>query len=82
MAIVSSMLDRPVPDDMIAIGEVGLGGEVRSVTNLELRLREAQRMGFTRAVVPKHGLKQIDANEFPEVELIGVSYVRQAIGLL
>ena len=63
MAVVSSMLDRPVPDDMVAIGEVGLGG-VRSVSNLELRLREARRLGFVRAVVPKYALKQIEAQEF------------------
>lgn len=82
MAVVSSMLDRPVPDDMVVIGEVGLGGEVRNVINLELRLREAQRMGFVRAVVPKHSLKQIDEKEFANMELLGVTYVRQAIALL
>lgn len=82
MAVVSSMLDRPVPDDMVAIGEVGLGGEVRSVSNLELRLREARRLGFVRAVVPKYALKQIEAQEFSDMELLGVTYVRQAVQLL
>lgn len=82
MAVVSSMLDRPVPDDMVAIGEVGLGGEVRSVANLELRLREARRLGFVRAVVPKYALKQIDIQEFADMELLGVTYVRQAVQLL
>lgn len=82
MAVVSSMLDRPVPDDMVAIGEVGLGGEVRSVSNLELRLREARRLGFVRAVVPKYALKQIDIQEFADMELLGVTYVRQAVQLL
>ena len=67
---------------MVVIGEVGLGGEVRNVINLELRLREAQRMGFVRAVVPKHSLKQIDEKEFANMELLGVTYVRQAIALL
>lgn len=69
-------------DDMIAIGEVGLGGEVRNVTNLEYRLRESQRMGFVRAVVPKHSLAQIDPKEFNTMELLGVTYVKQAIQLL
>ncbi len=82
MAVVSSLLDQPVPDDLIAIGEVGLGGEVRNVPNLELRLREAQRMGFVRAVVPKHSLKQLDAGDFQHMELIGVTYVKQAVSLL
>ncbi len=82
MAVVSSMLDRPVPDDMVAIGEVGLGGEVRSVANLELRLREARRLGFVRAVVPKYALKQIETQEFAGMELLGVAYVWQAVQLL
>ncbi len=82
LAVMSSMLDKPVPDDMIAIGEVGLGGEVRSVANLELRLRESQRMGFVRAIVPKYSLRQIDQNQFSQMELLGVTYVRQAISLL
>lgn len=82
LAVVSGLMDKPVPDDMIAIGEVGLGGEVRNVTNLEYRLKEAMRMGFVRAVVPKHGLKQLDRTKFDRMELLGVSYVRQAIALL
>ena len=67
---------------MIAIGEVGLGGEVRNVVNLEIRLREAQRMGFTRAVIPKHSMRQLDYEEFSNMELLGVTYVKQAISLL
>lgn len=82
MAVVSSLLDKPVPDDMIAIGEVGLGGEIRNVVNLELRLREAQRLGFTRAVIPKHSMRQLDYEEFSNMELLGVTYVKQAISLL
>ena len=82
LAVVSSLMDKPVPDDMIAIGEVGLGGEVRNVTNLEYRLRESQRMGFVRAVVPKYSLAQIDPKEFNTMELLGVTYVKQAIQLL
>lgn len=82
LAVVSGLMDKPVPDDMIAIGEVGLGGEVRNVTNLEYRLKEAMRMGFVRAIVPKHGIKQLDRTKFDRMELLGVSYVRQAIALL
>ena len=51
-ALVSSLTDRVVPDDLIIIGELGLAGECRAVTNLELRVREAARLGFTRAIVP------------------------------
>ena len=79
LAMVSSMLDKPINDKTVAIGEVGLGGEVRNVTFLELRLREAQRIGFTRAIVPRHSLKQLDPKDFADIELVGVSYLRDAI---
>ena len=73
------VLDKPIDDKTVAIGEVGLGGEVRNVTFLELRLREAQRIGFTKAIVPRHSLKQLDPKEFSDIELVGVSYLRDAI---
>ena len=79
LAMVSSMMDKPIDDKTVAIGEVGLGGEVRNVTFLELRLREAQRIGFTRAIVPRHSLKQLNPNDFADIELVGVSYLRDAI---
>ena len=56
LAMVSSLLDQPIGDKTVAIGEVGLGGEVRSVTFLETRLREALRIGFIKAIVPKPNL--------------------------
>jgi DNA repair protein RadA/Sms len=51
-ALVSSLTDRVVPDDLIIIGELGLAGECRAVSNPEQRVREAARLGFTRAIVP------------------------------
>ena len=56
LALISSMTDRIIPDDLIAIGELGLAGECRGVANVEQRVREAARLGFTRAVVPVHNL--------------------------
>lgn len=82
LAVVSSLIDRPVPDDLIAIGEVGLGGEVRNVTNLTYRLKEAQRMGFTRAIVPNHSLPQLADEKFDALQLFGVTYIKQAIEFL
>jgi DNA repair protein RadA/Sms len=52
LAISSSALAVPVPTDLVVIGEVGLGGEVRQVTHFERRIMEAARLGFERAVVP------------------------------
>jgi DNA repair protein RadA/Sms len=53
LAIASSRLDQPLPPDAAAIGEIGLGGEVRRVARLESRVREAARLGFTRILVPR-----------------------------
>ncbi len=52
LAVVSSLTGRPLPDDLVAVGEVGLGGELRHVPHLERRLAEAARLGFRRAIVP------------------------------
>ena len=51
-SLISSLTDRIVPDDLIIMGELGLAGECRAVSNLEQRVREAARLGFTRAIVP------------------------------
>jgi len=55
-AIVSSHQDTPVRSDSVLVGEVGLGGEIRSVPKLEARIREAINLGFSRIVVPSRGL--------------------------
>lgn len=52
LALVSSLTDRVIPDDLVAIGELGLAGECRAVSNLEIRVKEAARLGFRRAIVP------------------------------
>lgn len=82
LAVTSSLMDKAIPDDMLAIGEVGLGGEVRSVGNIDTRLREAARIGFSRVVLPKHSLAQLDTKQYPALELLGVSSIRSAIALL
>jgi DNA repair protein RadA/Sms len=56
LAIVSSARDRPLPADLVALGELGLSGELRGVGQLEPRLREAAKLGFNRALVPRSGV--------------------------
>lgn len=60
-AVASSFLDRPVAGQTVVLGEVGLTGEVRAVSQLELRLAEAAKMGFTRCIVPAGGRRRITA---------------------
>jgi DNA repair protein RadA/Sms len=54
MAIMSSMMDKPLPADAVMIGEIGLSGEIRAVPQIEARLMEAAKLGFKRAFIPKH----------------------------
>ena len=82
LSMVSSLLDKPIGDKTLAIGEVGLGGEVRSVPNLELRIKEAERIGFEKVIVPKHSLRYLDAKEYPDIQIIGAAYIQDAIKAL
>jgi DNA repair protein RadA/Sms len=54
LAIASAITDRPLPSDLVAFGEVGLGGELRQVAHTPRRLSEASRLGFTRVIAPKN----------------------------
>lgn len=78
LAVASSSLDRPVPSDVVVVGEVGLTGEVRAVTGLEARLREAAQLGFRAAVVPR---TSASTGGWP-VETHGVGSVRDALALV
>lgn len=78
LSLVSSLLDKPVRDDVVAVGEIGLAGELRAVTGMEQRLREVQRMGFARCILPKACLKGLDAAKY-EIELCGIRSVGEAM---
>ncbi len=80
LAIASSRLDAPIPDDVAACGEVGLGGEVRRVRRLDLRLREAARLGFSRVLVPEGA--RGDLRPPPGAELVAVPDVAAAVAWL
>lgn len=80
VAIASSYLDKPVPTKMAALGEVGLSGEVRSISHMEQRLGEVQRLGFTKCMIPEHHYKELRA--FPGLELLSVKNISQALRLL
>ena len=75
VAISSSLTNRKVDPEVVVMGEVGLGGEVRSVARVDMRLKEAKQMGFKRAIVPKRSCKGLKA----DIEIIGVDHVEEAI---
>ncbi|MBE6584172.1 MAG: DNA repair protein RadA [Ruminococcaceae bacterium] len=80
LSLISSLTDKAVPDDLIAIGELGLSGECRTVSNLEQRVKEAARLGFTKAVVPYKNVekRKIDT----DIELIPIHSIYEAIRVL
>jgi len=76
-AVASSFLDRPMPEGLIAIGEVGLSGEVRGVSYLEARVAEVRKMGFTKCIVPKTSLKQLIKTS--DIELVGITRLAEVM---
>lgn len=60
LAVASSYRDRPIADDLLAIGEVGLTGEIRAVSHMSQRLGEAARLGFKKCILPKSGSEKLD----------------------
>lgn len=78
-AIASSFRNKMVFDDVVAVGEVGLTGELRQVNHLERRLGEAEKMGFTKAVVPEGNLSK---NYHGAMKVVGAKNVTEALTLI
>lgn len=75
MALISSLKDTPVLENAVAFGEVGLAGEIRSVSQAQQRVSEAVRLGFDKIILPYHNAKNVDNLG---AEVIGVKNLRQA----
>ncbi|MDD6278922.1 MAG: DNA repair protein RadA [Oscillospiraceae bacterium] len=81
MAIYSGVMDKPIDEELIAFGEIGLGGEVRSVSHVPQRLKEAERMGFKRCVIPAQSMKSINPNDY-EIEIIPAGSLKKAFDVI
>lgn len=79
VAAASAAMEKPVPDLLSAVGEVGLTGEIRSVAQLGQRLNELHRMGFTRCIVPRSTMKDCQAPA--GLELLPARNIREAIAV-
>ncbi len=82
LAVASAFLDRPLGSETAVLGEVGLSAEVRSVAHIVTRLNEAEKLGFKRCIVPKNNLKARGDIRPKKMELIPVSYVKEALDCL
>lgn len=79
-ALISSIIDKPLDDDVIALGELGLSGEIRAVSNVDLRIKEAAKLGFSKVILPK---RCIEGKKAPAgVTLYGVSTIAEALKIL
>ena len=80
LAMLSSFRNKPLPEKMVAFGEIGLSGEIRPVPRGQERLKETEKLGFKRAIVPKANLPRSD-KEFPNLQIYGVNNLQEAVSL-
>ncbi|MBO5897151.1 MAG: DNA repair protein RadA [Clostridia bacterium] len=78
LSIVSSLKDAVIDSGTIAFGEIGLAGEIRTINNCEKRIRECERLGFKRCIIPRQNISKLPKGEFKDIEIIGVRNVREA----
>lgn len=79
-ALASSLLEKTIPSNTVVCGEVGLAGEVRAVGQIDVRVREAQRLGFSRIIMPSSNKERL--NWKPTIELIGISNMHQLMDVV
>lgn len=79
-AVTSSLREVPIEPGTLLLGEVGLGGEVRAVSQADLRIRESAKMGFKRCILPERNLTKLDS--ISDMELIGIQEVREALDVV
>ncbi|MGM0472315.1 MAG: DNA repair protein RadA [Bacillota bacterium] len=83
VAIISSFRDYPLPDNLLVLGEVGLSGEVRAVSQIERRINEAKKLGFKEFIIPDSNLSSLELNiEELEIEVLGVSQISEVLDLI
>lgn len=78
LSLISSLKDTVIREDVIAFGEIGLAGEVRTVVNAESRILEAARLGFKRCIIPIHNLSGISEKAKQSIEVVGVRTIKKA----
>lgn len=81
MALYSGIMDRQIDEQLIAFGEIGLGGEIRSVSHAAHRIREAERMGFKYCVVPKQCMANINPKDY-DINIIAADSLRKAFSII
>ncbi len=78
VALISSLKDTVIDSETIVFGEIGLAGEIRMVNNCEQRIKESERLGFKRCIIPRQNIKKLNKTSFTDIEVIGVRNIREA----
>lgn len=81
IALYSSIMDKQIDNELIAFGEIGLGGEIRSVSHIEQRIHEAERMGFKTCIIPKHSANSINPDKY-SMNIIPAFTLKQAFSVI
>ncbi|HNV24267.1 MAG TPA: DNA repair protein RadA [Candidatus Omnitrophota bacterium] len=82
LAIASGLLDKPMDFQTVFLGEVGLSAEIRSVSQIGLRIQEAEKLGFQKCLIPKNNLRAIKDINIKKIEIVAVETVREALDFL
>ena len=79
--MISTLTDTVVESSVVAFGEIGLGGELRSVSNAESRIKEAEKLGFTEVILPMQCINKLRKDDY-KIKLTGVSSVGEAFAAI
>lgn len=82
LALVSSLKEKPVADNVLAFGEVGLAGEIRAVSHCEQRVQEAYRLGFEKCIIPFHNYKSLSKELKVNMDIVPARNIRDAFSAL
>lgn len=81
LSLISSLKDSPIDDYLVAFGEIGLAGEIRTAQNVDLRVKEAARLGFKHCLIPYYNLKSLGNLSEYDIKITGVRNVRDAFNI-
>ncbi len=79
LSLISGVRDTPVDNSIIAVGEIGLAGEVRAVTEIEKRILEASRLGFRKVLIPYKNMAKLNADKYKDIEIVPVKSIYEAL---
>jgi len=81
-AVVSCLKNKAIPHDVIVFGEVGLSGEIRSISQPLSRVKEASSLGFKTVIMPQGNLSHLEKENVPDINLLGAKNIKQALGFI